>query len=96
MKIEELQVKETADGDLFFTIPDEVLERLGWKEGDDLKFEERNGSVFIKKVKYANIDLDFDEEELLKYMMLAHEENITFNELCERALKAKIDELDSK
>lgn len=92
----EVLLKETANGDLFFTIPDEMLDRLGWKEGDDLKFEERNGSVFIKKVKYANIDLDFDEEELLKYMMLAHEENITFNELCERALKAKIDEINSE
>ena len=48
-------LKETTDGDLFFTIPDEVLERLGWQEGDDLKFEERNGSVLIRKVKYANV-----------------------------------------
>lgn len=48
------------------------------------------------KVKCETIELDFDDEELLKYMMLAHEENITFNELCERALKAKIDELESE
>ena len=92
----EVMLKETSDGDLFFTIPDEVLERLGWKEGDDLKFEDRNGSVLIRKVKHESIELEFDDEELLKYMMLAHEENITFNELCERALKAKLNELDSK
>lgn len=83
-------LKETTDGDLFFTIPDDVLERLGWEEGDDLKFQERNGSVLIKKIKYATIELEFDDEELLKYMQCAHEENITFNEFCERAIKAKL------
>ena len=92
----EIILKETADGDLFFTIPDEVLERLGWKEGDDLKFEERNGSVLIRKVKYESVQLEFDDKELLKYMQFAHEEDITFNELCERALKAKLDEINSK
>ena len=64
--------------------------------GDELKFIPQEEAFIIKKVKYETIELDFDDEELLKYMMLAHEENITFNELCERALKAKIDELDSK
>ena len=44
-------------------------------------------------MNHISIELEFDDEELLKYMMLAHEENITFNERCERALKAKIDEL---
>lgn len=83
-------LKETTDGDLFFTIPDEMLERLGWKEGDDLKFEERNGSVLIRKVKYENVQLEFDEKELLKYMTYAHEQNITFNQLCEDAIKAKL------
>lgn len=84
----EVILKETTDGDLFFTIPDEVLEKLGWKENDDLKFEEKNGMVLIRKVKYENVELEFDDEELLKYMTCAHEQNITFNEFCERAMKA--------
>lgn len=92
----EIILKETADGDLFFTIPDDVLNRLGWKEGDDLKFEERNGSVLIRKVKYESVELEFNDEELLKYMMVAHELGITFNQLCEDAIKAKLDEIDSK
>lgn len=88
-------IKETIDGDLFFTIPDEMLKRLGWEEGDDLKFEERNGSVLIRKVKYENIQLEFNDKQLLKYMAHAHEKNITFNELCEEAIKLKLDELDT-
>ena len=92
----EIILKETTDGDLFFTIPDEMLNRLGWKEGDDLKFEDRNGSVLIRKVKYESVELEFDDEELLKYMKFAHEKGITFNELCEEAIKANLNETDSK
>ena len=85
-------LKETTDGDLFFTIPDDVLERLGWKEGDDLKFEERNGSVLIRKVKYESVELEFDDEELLQYMKFAHEAGITFNQLCEDAIRARLND----
>jgi len=92
----EVILKETSDGDLFFTIPDEMLNRLGWKEGDDLKFEDRSGSVLIRKVKYESVELEFDDEELLKYMKFAHEKGITFNELCEEAIKAKLDETHPK
>lgn len=96
MMEKEIILKETTDGDLFFTIPDEMLNRLGWKEGDDLKFEDRNGSVLIRKVKYESVELEFDDEQLLKYMKFAHEKGITFNELCEEAIKTKLDETDSK
>lgn len=89
-------LKETTDGELFFTIPDEMLERLGWQEGDDLKFQDRNGSVLIRKVKYQSVELEFDDEQLLKYMKFAHEKGITFNELCEEAIKANLNETDSK
>ena len=92
----EIILKETTDGDLFFTIPVDMLERLGWKEGDDLKFEERNGSVLIRKVKYESVELEFDEKELFKYMQFAHEKGISFNELCEQAIKSKLDEINSK
>jgi bifunctional DNA-binding transcriptional regulator/antitoxin component of YhaV-PrlF toxin-antitoxin module len=91
----EVLLKETTDGDLFFTIPDEMLKRLGWEEGDDLKFEERKGSVLIRKVNYENVQLEFNDKELLKYMSYAHQQNMTFNELCEQAIKAKLDELNA-
>jgi len=92
----EIELKETDNGELFFRIPDDALARLGWQEGDDLKFEERNGAVLIRKVKYESVELEFDDEELLKYMKFAHEKGITFNELCEEAIKAKLDEVDPK
>ena len=94
MKISELEVKESFDGELYFRLPDDVLNRLGWEEGDDLKFIPQDEAFIIKKVKYENVELQFDDEELLKYMKFAHEKNITFNELCEEAVQAKIDEVN--
>ena len=43
----------------------------------------------------VSVPVDFTDEELLKYMKLAHEMDITFNELVERAIRAAIDEYDS-
>ena len=79
MKISELEIKESFNGELYFRLPDDVLNRLGWEEGDDLKFIPQDEAFIIKKVKYESIELEFDEEELLKYMKFAHEKNITFN-----------------
>jgi bifunctional DNA-binding transcriptional regulator/antitoxin component of YhaV-PrlF toxin-antitoxin module len=92
MREYEIELQETAEGELFFRIPDDALERLGWKEGDDLKFEDRNGAVLIRKVKYESVELEFDDEELLKYMKFAHESGITFNQLCEDAIRARLDQ----
>ena len=38
-----------------------------------------------------SIDVDFSDEELLKYMKLAHEQDITFNKFVENALRAAIE-----
>jgi len=96
MKITELEVKQSFDGELYFRLPDDLLKRLGWEVGDDLKFIPQDDAFIIKKVKYENVELEFDEEELLKYMTFAHKKNITFNELCEEAIKAKLDEVNCK
>ena len=96
MNTNELKLQETEDGELFFNIPDDILDRLGWEEGDEIKFVEQDGGFLLTKVKYESIELDFDEKDLLKYMMFAHERNITFNELCQNAIKEKIKELDNE
>jgi glutaredoxin len=40
----------------------------------------------------VQVPVDFTDEELLTYMKLAHERDITFNQLVEEALRAAIDE----
>jgi bifunctional DNA-binding transcriptional regulator/antitoxin component of YhaV-PrlF toxin-antitoxin module len=96
MNVGELKIKEDASGELYFDIPQDVLDRLGWQEGDDIKFIEKDDGFIIKKVKYESVELEFDDEELLKYMKFAHESGITFNQLCEDAIKGRLDEIDSE
>jgi len=45
-----------------------------------------------EKDNRAIIDVEFTNEELLQYMKLAHELDITFNQLVEQALQQLIDE----
>ena len=93
-EISRIEVQENSFGELFFEIPPALLEDLGWKEGDDVKFiDNKNGVFTIKKVKYESIELNFDDEELLKYMKLAHEKGMSFNEWVEHALTQIIREL---
>ena len=41
----------TVDDDGILTLPDELLETLGWKEGDDLEWiDNGDGSYQVKKV----------------------------------------------
>jgi len=92
MSTHELKVEETDDGELYFTIPQDVLDRLDWKEGDEIKFVENVGqnSFTLKKVRYENIEMEFTEDELYKFMLAAHERGQSFNEFVESAIKFKL------
>lgn len=52
-----------------------------------------NGKEYDTRVQ---IEVDFNDEELLHYMTLAHKMDITFNQLVERALVEKLKELENK
>ena len=93
-KITQVEILENSFGERFFEIPPALLEDLGWQEGDEVKFtDNKNGVITIKKVKYETIELDFDDEELLKYMKLAHEKGMSFNEWVEDCLKQILEKL---
>jgi hypothetical protein len=71
---------------------------------DDVKFVDLDVPAdFLEKARAivagedydtrVQIEVDFADNELLKYMKLAHDLDITFNELVERALIEKLNEL---
>lgn len=93
MKIEPVEIKETADGDLYFTIPDDVLERLGWQEGDDLIWDHdpKQQTCMIRKVRYENVELDLDDETFHGVAKLAHDNDVTFNKQIEMIMKEFIE-----
>ena len=96
MKQHTLQVKETP-GELYFELPDDILNNLGWEAGDELSFEDKgNGTFMITKVKMVDIELEFSDEELFKYMKHAHEQGCSLNEWVNRILKLALfeDKLD--
>ena len=81
--------KQTKD--LFFELPPVLMKNLGWKPGDELKWEEtENGGFSCRKVKYETVELEFDDEEYFRFLRFAHERNMSFNELVEESLKEAI------
>ena len=40
---------EENDNELFLTIPEEILKKLGWNEGDELNWSVNKGSITLEK-----------------------------------------------
>jgi bifunctional DNA-binding transcriptional regulator/antitoxin component of YhaV-PrlF toxin-antitoxin module len=45
-----LEVQEDENGDQYITLPDEVIEELGWQEGDVLNWDVRSNGIVLSKV----------------------------------------------
>lgn len=46
-----LEVKESPNGDLFIELTPEMMEAVGWKEGDTINWKEQgDGSFILKKI----------------------------------------------
>jgi len=76
----------------FIEIPPELLEKVGWKEGDSITFDIReNGAIHLKKVEFEEVELDFTDEELLKIMTAAHERGLSLNEFCTQAVEVGLE-----
>jgi bifunctional DNA-binding transcriptional regulator/antitoxin component of YhaV-PrlF toxin-antitoxin module len=45
-----LEVQEDENGDQYITLPDEVIEELGWQEGDILNWDVRSNGIVLSKV----------------------------------------------
>ncbi len=69
---------------------------------DDLKYVDldvdedwmEKAQAIVNDVEYdtrVKVPVDFTDEELLKYMKMAHERDITFNQLVEQALREAIE-----
>ena len=45
-----LEVQEDENGDQYITLPNEVIEDLGWQEGDVLNWDVRSNGIILSKV----------------------------------------------
>lgn len=62
------------------------------KEGEklSLSFDEEDNSIKISK--FCTIEVDIDKETLFKLMLMAHDRDITLNDLCNEILLEYINE----
>jgi bifunctional DNA-binding transcriptional regulator/antitoxin component of YhaV-PrlF toxin-antitoxin module len=49
-----LEVQEDENGDSYIVLPDEVIEELGWEEGDVLEWDVRGSGIILTKVNDAS------------------------------------------
>jgi AbrB family looped-hinge helix DNA binding protein len=56
------KVVEICDnGDAIIELPPELLEEMGWKEGDTLDISEKDGKIIIKKIDDEDRKISLDK-----------------------------------
>ena len=56
------KVVEICDnGDAIIELPPELLEEMGWKEGDTLDISEKDGKIIIKKIDEEDRKISLDK-----------------------------------
>lgn len=48
-----LEIQEDENGDSYIVLPEEVIEELGWEEGDILNWDVRGSGIVLSKVNDA-------------------------------------------
>ena len=49
-----IEVQENNSGDLFIEFPDELIDELGWQEGDILNWDLKDDGIVLSKVHDAS------------------------------------------
>ena len=44
------------NGDAIVELPDQLMEEMGWKVGDVLSYEEKDGKIYIKNISINDTD----------------------------------------
>ena len=83
-KKRDIDKRESMDGRNYIDldVAEDILEKIN-AIVNSLDYDDR-----------VKVPVDFSDEELLQYMKIAHERDITFNQLVEEALRAAIDEFE--
>ena len=49
-----IEVQEADNGDCFIELPDELLEEVGWEEGDLLEWNIKSNGIILSKLNAAD------------------------------------------
>ena len=49
-----IEIQENNSGDLFIEFPDELIDELGWQEGDILNWDLKGDGIVLSKVHDAS------------------------------------------
>ena len=75
------------------TLPDEIVKMFNLKVGDTVNFEDLgDGSVAMTFPKKEEVEIDLPEEQIFMLMKIAHERDITLNQLVNDILRDAMNE----
>ena len=52
----EVVIKENENGEPYIEFPTDIIDRLGWQDGDNVEFiDNKNGSITVRKIEPGEI-----------------------------------------
>lgn len=87
----------TINSESILIIPEEIVKELGLHEGDTAHFNLlEDGKIEVLFDKKEIVEIDLPNETLFQLMLMAHERNMTLNELCEDILREEMNKLEKR
>ena len=86
-----VEIEQNDNGEPCFKIPDEVMERLGWSDGTDVKWTQTSDGWKLTKINFESIELELEDDELFNMMKLAHNRHMSFDEWVGEGLQYFLD-----
>lgn len=75
------------------TLPDEIVKMFNLKAGDTVDFEDLgNGTILLTFPKKQDVEIDLPEDQIFMLMKIAHERDITLNQLVNEILRNAMNE----
>jgi antitoxin component of MazEF toxin-antitoxin module len=84
-----------VDTQSILTLPEEIVKNLDLHEGDEANIRElENGNIEITFSKMETVEIDISPHMLFQATMLAHEQNITLNQLITNIIREEINKYE--
>lgn len=75
------------------TLPDEIVKMFNLKVGDTVDFEDLgDGTISLTFPKKEEIEIDLPDDQIFMLMRIAHERDITLNQLVNNILRDAMNE----
>lgn len=87
MDTTEVEVKQDEHGECYLEFPQDVIDRLGWKDGDPIIWEDTPDGLRLSRPVTESVEIELSEFDYKTICDQAQRAGITFDAQCSKMLQ---------